>query len=132
MARVRAASDGSGGGAGSGTDAFVEPVAGALHRRRMHCGQRLVAFSLRAPVVAQQAAHLTQHGGGLGAAAVGDGEVAAELAGEAEAVHGVVASATTMSAASLASSGSAGCSAATAAMATSSRVARASGVSVSR
>ena len=55
----------------------------------MHCSQRLVAFSLRAPVVAQQAAHLTQGGVGLGAAFGRGGEVAAELAGEAEAVHGV-------------------------------------------
>jgi hypothetical protein len=55
----------------------------------MQLGQGLVARRLGAAVLAQQAAHLAEHGGGLGAAAQGDGEVGVECAGEAEAVGGV-------------------------------------------
>ncbi len=52
----------------------------------MHCVQRLVAHCLPTLVVAQQAAHLPQHRRGLGAAAVGDGDVVAILGGLAKGI----------------------------------------------
>ena len=55
----------------------------------MHLRQGLVACRLAAPVVAQQAAHLPQQDGGVGATAEGVGDVAAEFSGKVEGVHGV-------------------------------------------
>ena len=67
----------------------MEPVAGALHGGWVHCRQRLVALRLSVSVFAQQAAHLTQGGVGLGAAFDRGGQVVTKLAGEAEAVDGI-------------------------------------------